>query len=263
MAELEKMNVDPRLLRQIDTHPFPLLFATISGAHLYGFPSADSDYDLRGAHVLPLAAVVGLQTIQETIEKSGIYDGLEVDLVTHDAKKFFSLMLKKNGYVMEQLLSPLVVYTSPEHDELRAIARECLTKHHAHHYLGFAATQWKLFEKESPPRVKPLLYVYRVLLTGIHLMNTGVVEANLILLNEVANLSHVSDLIARKVEGKESGTLKQADIEFHQQEFLRLTKELEDAHERSRLPESARGAMALDDLLVRVRINGLRCAVSE
>jgi predicted nucleotidyltransferase len=97
MAELEKMNVDPRLLRQIDTHPFPLLFATISGAHLYGFPSADSDYDLRGAHVLPLEAVVGLQAIQETVEKSGIYDGLEVDLVTHDAKKFFSLMLKKNG----------------------------------------------------------------------------------------------------------------------------------------------------------------------
>jgi len=24
------------------------LFATISGAHLYGFPSPDSDYDLRG-----------------------------------------------------------------------------------------------------------------------------------------------------------------------------------------------------------------------
>jgi predicted nucleotidyltransferase len=155
---------------------------------------------------------------------------------------------------MEQLLSPLVVYTSPEHDELRDIARECLTKHHAHHYLGFAATQWKLFEKESPPRVKPLLYVYRVLLTGIHLMNTGVVEANLILLNEVANLSHVSDLIARKVEGNESATLRQADIEFHQQEFLRLTKELEDAHERSRLPESAHGTAALNDLLVRVRI---------
>jgi predicted nucleotidyltransferase len=31
-------------------HPYPLLFATISGAHLYGFPSADSDFDLRGVH---------------------------------------------------------------------------------------------------------------------------------------------------------------------------------------------------------------------
>jgi hypothetical protein len=38
--------------------------------------------------------------------------------------------------------------------------------HHSHHYFGFAETQWKLFDKERPRRVKPLLYVYRVLLTG-------------------------------------------------------------------------------------------------
>lgn len=36
------------------------MFATISGAHLHGFPSPDSDFDLRGAQVLPLEGVVGL-----------------------------------------------------------------------------------------------------------------------------------------------------------------------------------------------------------
>src|SRR5947199_4801080 len=86
---------------------YPLIFATISGAHLYGFPSPDSDFDLRGVHLLPLKDVVGLKTGRETIEKQGIHDGLEIDLVTHDAKKFFSLMLKKNGYVLEQVFSPL------------------------------------------------------------------------------------------------------------------------------------------------------------
>ncbi len=59
-----------------------------------------------------------------------------------------------------------------------------ITKHHSHHYIGFAATEWKLLLKESPRRVKPLLYVYRVLLTGIHLMRTGTIEANLLALNE-------------------------------------------------------------------------------
>ena len=49
-----------RLRRQVDGHPYPLLFATISGAHLYGFPSPDSDFDLRGVHLLPLEEVVGL-----------------------------------------------------------------------------------------------------------------------------------------------------------------------------------------------------------
>src|SRR5262245_32577127 len=102
------MKIDPRLHQQVAAHPYPLLFATISGAHLYGFPSPDSDFDLRGIHLLPLEEVVGLQQRDETVEKSGIHDGLEIDLVTHDAKKFLGLMLKKNGYVLEQLLSPLV-----------------------------------------------------------------------------------------------------------------------------------------------------------
>src|SRR4029079_1507087 len=96
---------EPRLLRQIEQPSYPLLFATISGAQLYGFPSPDSDYDLRGVHLLPLEDVVGLKTGQETVEKSGIHDGLEIDLVTHDAKKFFGLMQRKNGYVLEQVFS--------------------------------------------------------------------------------------------------------------------------------------------------------------
>jgi hypothetical protein len=45
------VKIDPRLHRIVAVQPFPLLFATISGAHLYGFPSPDSDFDLRGAHV--------------------------------------------------------------------------------------------------------------------------------------------------------------------------------------------------------------------
>ena len=62
------MTIDPRLHRIVAAQPYPLLFATISGAHLYGFPSPDSDFDLRGAHVLPLEKVVGLEVRTETVE---------------------------------------------------------------------------------------------------------------------------------------------------------------------------------------------------
>ncbi len=245
---------DPRLLRQVELHPYPLLFVTISGAHLYGFPSPDSDYDLRGVHLLPLEEVVGLRTGPETIEKSGVHDGLEIDLVTHDARKFFGLLLKKNGYVLEQVLSPLVVHTTPEHAELQEIARHCVTRHHAHHYLGFAETQWRLFQKEDPPHVKPLLYVYRVLLTGIHLMRTGTVQANLKLLNEEYKLPYVPELMERKVAGTEKGRLERADVELHQREYARLRSELEKAHQESQLPEAPSGMGALHDLLVTIRL---------
>src|SRR4029453_3821644 len=127
---------DSRLPNQIQQHPYPLLFATISGAHLYGFPSPDSDYDLRGVHILPVQEVVGLDDPNEKIEVSEIRDGLEIDLVTHDAYKFFMMLLKRNGYVLEQLYSPLIVQAMPEHDELKQIAKGCITRHHAHNYLG-------------------------------------------------------------------------------------------------------------------------------
>lgn len=153
--------IDIALLKaEAAAHPYHLLFATVSGAHLYGFPSPDSDYDLRGVHILPPEEALGLLPKRETIQVEGIRNGVEMDLVTHDVLKFFSMLLKRNGYVLEQLYSPLVVQSSPEHEELKDIAKLCITRHHSHHYLGFAATQWDLFEKENLPRVKPLLYVY-------------------------------------------------------------------------------------------------------
>ena len=250
------MDIDPRLHRIVAAQPYPLLFATISGAHLYGFPSPDSDFDLRGAHVLPLERVIGLDVHDETVEDSGVIEELEMDIVSHDVRKFFGLLLKKNGYVLEQLFSPLIVHTTPEHAELKELARSCVTKHHSHHYFGFAETQWKLFLKSSPRRVKPLLYVYRVLLTGIHLMRTGELEANLVTLNQEFQLPQIPDLVARKLAGPEKSKLQDADIAFHDAEYQRLRTELQAAHDASSLPElpSDQTRSALNELLVRVRL---------
>ncbi|MEY2881849.1 MAG: hypothetical protein RLZZ15_4229 [Verrucomicrobiota bacterium] len=250
------MTIDPRLLRIVAAQPHPLLFATISGAHLYGFPSPDSDFDLRGAHILPLEKIVGLESRDETLEDSRIIEGLEMDIVSHDVRKFFKLLLKKNGYVLEQLYSPLVVQATPAHAELKAITRGCITRHHSHHYFGFAETQWKLFLKESPRRVKPLLYTYRVLLTGIWLMRTGVIEANLVTLNDTFRLPQIPDLVARKLASPEQSSLDDADLAFHESEYLRLRGELQAAHDASTLIEAPSDATraALNNLLVRVRL---------
>ena len=248
------MEFAPQIVTTISQQPYPLLFTTISGAHLYGFPSPDSDYDLRGVHILPIREAIALEPGRETIDESEVRDGQEIDLVTHDVKKFFLLLLKKNGYVLEQLYSPLVIHTTPEHDELKTIASKCITRHHSHHYFGFAQTQWKLFEKEQPHRIKPLLYVYRVLLTGIHLMRTGKVEANLVRLNNGFKLPYISDLIELKLSGAEKSVLTDTNIEFHLQEYNRLIVELEQAYQNTWLPETASGKEALNELLIRVRM---------
>ena len=247
----------PHVEALCDRQPYPLVMATVSGAHLYGFPSVDSDIDVRGIHVLPVDEVVGLRTGPETIEaleEPTEHNGrLELDLVTHDLRKFATLLLRRNGYVLEQLLSPLVLRSSAIHEELVALAPGCLTRHHAHHYLGFAATQWKLFEKEQPRRLKPLLYEYRVLLTGIHLMRTGVVEANLAVLNDEAGIAYLDDLIAQKREA-EQGTIPDTDVPRYEADCTRLRAELEAARDTTHLPDAPTAGGALHDLVVRARL---------
>lgn len=247
------MSADGLLREIVAAQPYPLLFATVSGAHLYGFPSADSDYDLRGVHILPARDVLGLGVPRDTIETSDDRDGTLVDLVTHDAARFFRLLLRRNGYVLEQLTSPLVVHTTHEHAELCDLVPACVTRHHAHHYLGFARSQWSLFVKERPGRIKPLLYVYRVLLTGIHLMRSGQIEANLLTLNETARLPFVDELVQAKMVA-ERAALDDADLAFHEREVGRLLAELESAASSSSLPDLPTAGPALSDLLVRVRL---------
>ncbi|MDW4908225.1 nucleotidyltransferase domain-containing protein [Streptomyces sp. ADMS] len=234
--------------------PDPVLFATVSGAHLYGFPSRDSDVDLRGVHVLSAADLVGLREPEETRSRMWVRDDVELDLVTHDLRKFVRLMLRRNGYVLEQLLSPLVVHTSDAHRELAALAPGVLTGHHAHHYRGFAVTQWRLFEKTG--ELKPLLYTFRVLLTGIHLMRGGEVQAHLpTLVGEIADApAYLPELVAAKAE-QEHGV---ADVDHARVagDVERLHGVLDEAQAASGLPDAPAVHDALHDFVVRVRLAG-------
>ncbi len=248
----EEVAHNPTLKSVLSEQPYPLLFTTISGAHLFGFPSHDSDYDLRGVHILPVDDVLGLHGLRETIDRTWMKEGLEVDLVTHDIRNFFLLLLKKSGNIIERIMSPLVMQTTPEHEELKAIVPMTLTVHHAHHYFGFSRKKWGEFINDKPT-AKALLYTYRTLLTGIHLMKTGEIESNLVILNDVYKLPYIPDLIEAKLSGDEKGILQDADVEFHIQEYERVTDMLRQAQSESHLPEHPQGKDELNELLIRIR----------
>ncbi|MFD0688849.1 nucleotidyltransferase domain-containing protein [Actinomadura fibrosa] len=247
------------MLDRLDAdHPYPRAFVTISGAHLYGFPSDDSDVDLRGVHLTPLEDIVGLDTVEQTLTLGWDHAGVEADVVTHDLAKFCRLLLRRNGYVLEQVTSPLVVATSPVHDELLALVPGLLTSNHAHHYLGFARTQWGLFEKTK--ELKPLLYTFRVLLTGIHLMRAGEIQADLPRLMDYGP-SYLLDLVEAK-RAAEHGALPsgapkpkrlRADVEA-------LTARLNEERDASSLPAQPSVHRDLHDLVVRTRLAGYRPA---
>ncbi|QBD83197.1 nucleotidyltransferase [Ktedonosporobacter rubrisoli] len=245
-----------QLLRLVSTQPYPLFLMTLSGSHLYGFASPNSDYDLRGVYILPLKEVIGLYEGRDTIETTIKLDGQEIDLVMYDIKKFLALLLKKNGLILEQIYSPVLVQALPELEELKDIARKCISRHHKHHYYGYAQDQWKLLNRSEVGSIKNLLHVYRVLLTGLHLLRSGEVETNLLCLGEMFQLTSLPDLIARKQAGGQKAVLDKGEIALHRAEYERLLQELEQAASVSTLPEGATLAekRALNDLLIRLRL---------
>jgi hypothetical protein len=235
--------------------PYPLLFASVSGAHLYGFPSPDSDVDLRGCHVLPVTLVLGLDEPPGTVTRMWQVDAVEVDLVSHDLKKFVTLLQRQHGNFLEQLFAPTVVVDTPWAEELRAITRQGGIGRQVYHaYAGFARTQWQTWRngtQRGDGQVKTLLYAYRVVLTGIHVLTTGEVNANLADLAPIYGLPQLHDLIATK---SAEHAVADLPLDEHDQRMIDLLAKLDEAYQASPLPATPTNRAALNDFVVRVRL---------
>ncbi|MFK7999693.1 MAG: nucleotidyltransferase domain-containing protein [Polyangiales bacterium] len=229
------------------------VFASISGAHLYGFASPDSDVDLRGAFLLPAKDILGLRPSAETITLDDTTT-IELDWVAHDVRKFARLMTNHNGYVLEQLYSPLVVLTTPAHEELMELGKGCITRPTIRHYRGFARGRRKRLA-EPKATVKHLLYAYRVYLTGIHMMRTGEVVSHIRVLNEHFQLPQIQELVARKRGGAEKMPLDPKEMSAHEAYLDALESELQAAHDTSSLPLEPTTTDALEDFVVRLRLH--------
>ena len=244
--ELETLRQE--LLRQ----PFRPLFATLSGAHLYGFESPDSDFDLRGAFVLEPDCLIGLKSPQETVTRSYLEQGLDMDLVCHDIAKYCRLILKRSGEVLEQLYSPLVVWPDAALDELRELARPYVIRDVYYHYRGFLGNQLGFIDRPGST-VKEMLYGYRVALTGIHLLREGEVLSHLPDLLEQHPQEGVQELLDLKRSQREKTPLAEPLRQLHRQRLDQLEQQLRQAFEESVLPTQAPPLDSLHDFVVAVR----------
>jgi uncharacterized protein len=234
--------------------PHSQVFVSVSGSHLYGFPSQDSDFDLRGSHLLPGSAYWGLSEPRETLEPHFDTDAGLVEIVSHDLRKFSRLLLKRNGYVLEQLTSPLVVRTSRTHQTLVDFVPGLLTRNHYHHYRGFYYTERRQYDRSEPRSIKKLLYCYRVLMTGCVLLREGIVEANLQNLNQRFDYPFLDELVERK-RAAELGGLSD-DTRFTG-ELEALEAEMGRAFEESTLPDEPAVRHELNALLIHTRAMGV------
>ena len=94
-------------------------------------------------------------------------------------------------------------------------------------------------------------------MTGLHVLGIGEVEANLVKLNQGKHgLPLIGELIARKLTGGETGLLTAGESAAAYSEAKKPEAQLDQAFDRSPLPDEVRNLAAIDDFLVRARLQG-------
>lgn len=226
------------------------LVVYLSGAHAYGFPSPDSDLDLKAIHVAPTDALLGLEPPRATFDRAEVLEGVEIDYTSNEVGPALAGILRGNGNFLERVLGCTALWTSPELDTLRPIANRALSRRFHGHYRGFATQQRvRLAER---PTVKRLLYVLRTASTGIHLLRTGRLVSDLTELADEMALEGVNELIERKRQG-ERAALAPERIATWAPRLDALFAALDDALAASPLPHEPRNASEIEAWLVELR----------
>ena len=234
----------------------PLLWLTLSGAHAYGFPSSDSDLDLKGVHTLPARTLLGLDEPATAVDFQGSWEGRELDFTSNELGQVVRLLLKGNGNMFERFLGPYPIVTTPAGHRLHALAQDALSVRIHDHYSGFLHGMEREYRREAAEgvrRAKRLLYAYRVALTGIHLLRTGDLVTSVLELYETYGFPNVPELVERKRE-HEGGTILETDEPRYLADLRRLAEALEKASAHSVLPSEPPNREELEIFLIEERL---------
>jgi len=178
------------------------LVVYLSGAHAYGFPSPDSDLDLKCIHIAPTKQLVGLDPPSEPEDRIEVREGVELDYGSNELGPVLRGVLKGNGNYLERILGTLVLGGDRELlATLRPIVQATLSRRVGKHYGGFATSQIRAFDDK--PTAKRALYVLRTAATGRCLLERGVLETDVARLADLLP-AEIGELMAIKRTGERS-----------------------------------------------------------
>ncbi|MEZ5998736.1 MAG: nucleotidyltransferase domain-containing protein [Hyphomonas sp.] len=201
-----------RLEKARQEHEARILFAIESGSRAWGFPSPDSDYDVRFVYVLPAEKYLSLSPPRDVIEQP--IEGL-FDINGWDLRKALSLLLKANPVLSEWVRSPLV-YAEEQgfRDRIEALLQEVDERPAArHHHLSLLKNQYGDFAGKSEVKLKKYFYALRPAYAlswmwenprGPLPMQFGTLRAGIVEPPDRAEL--VDALLAKKSATRELGT---------------------------------------------------------
>lgn len=235
-----------------------ILYACESGSRAWGFPSADSDYDVRFVYVRPTAWYLSVQKRRDVIERMV---GDKFDLVGWGLPKALHLFGKSNPPLLEWLQSPIVYRkVGMLAERLRSLMadfyspRSCL-----YHYFHMARGNYREYLKGDTVWLKKYLYVLRPVLSCLWIeaglgpvpMYMGTLVERLV--DDPALKGAIDQLLVEKAAGRELDRGQRIDpiSEFLDQELTRLAES-----QQPQAPET--DASALDRLFRKtlVEVNG-------
>lgn len=201
-----------------------------NGSRVYGYPSIDSDIDVRGIYVEPLNNYLKLERSKDCFSSNFYGDDLEIDLQMYSLDKALKLISKSNPSILEWLHVDNAYSNFYYINELREVADEYFdVKKCLYHYTGMAKkdlkSHIKYVEKDKVIKVKHLLNIFRCLFYCHSMIRDGEFPTLDIMDNIPAILDttrlengklftqYIVDLIERKKMNKDSLIILESDVE--------------------------------------------------
>jgi len=188
-----------------------ILFAIESGSRAWGFPSPDSDFDVRFVYARERDWYLTLSPGRDVIELPLIGDE---DINGWDIKKALQLLMKPNPVLSEWLDSPIRYrWDTDACSKLQALVDKTLHKKpFLHHYINLGTGQWRSYiDGKDAVKLKKYFYCLRPALTLRWLrMHDSRPPMNFQDLRDGTDLpaavnSFLDELLAKKKETRELG----------------------------------------------------------
>jgi uncharacterized protein len=149
-----------------------ILLACETGSRAWGFPSPDSDYDVRFIYRHKKDWYLSLNEQKDTIEK--MFEDNEFDLSGWDLKKSLNLLWKSNPPLLERIQSPIIYIYDPDFlKEINILAQNSYSKIATmHHYLSMSKKMFSEVKGNRAVKLKKLFYALRTSVACMWIMES-------------------------------------------------------------------------------------------
>lgn len=198
--------INSRLTEIESSNNIKIVYACESGSRAWGFPSANSDYDVRFIYIRPIEWYLSIDEKRDVIEYPL---NEELDINGWDLKKALQLLRKTNPPLLEWLGSPIIYFEKYSvAGEMRQLAKECYSPSAClYHYLHMARTNFREYLQGDNVWVKKYFYVLRPILAMKWIEEGfGIVPTDFnVTLEKLALTADLKEAIASLLENKRSG----------------------------------------------------------